>query len=202
MEWYLAILEYIKALVTWPVAVVVIVLLLRESLTGLIGRVVRVRVPGVHLDTNQQAETTASKPPPQTPAPPLPANLQITSQQQEELKQVFQAERAAARLWEYRYLNLFLALGTQLVLQWFTTTKVTTEDAYDAYWLQYIPDASQRKIIIQVLTGHHLVEVEGPALKVTEKGKEYVGWRGPLPPTGTPPPVAGAPVTPAFPFGG
>ena len=196
MEWYLIVLEYIKALVTWPVAAVVIVLLLREPLTGLIKRVVSVRVPGVHLDAQQQAETAISKPAPQTPAPPLPANLQITPQQQEELKQVFQAERAAARLWEYRYLNLFLALGTQLVLQWFTTIGVTTEDAYDAYWLQYIPDAGQRKIILQVLTGHHLVEVDGPALKATEKGKEYVGWRGPLPPASAPPPIAGAPVHP------
>lgn len=191
MEWYLVLLEYVKALVTWPVAAVAIVLVLRRALVHLIEHVVTVRVPGVQLDTRQQSELAAPRPVPQTPAPPLPGIVQLTPQQQEELKKVFQAERAAARLWEYRYLNLFLALSTQLILQWFLGVQVTTEDAYDVYWSQYIPDASQRKIILQVLTGHHLVEPEGPALRVTDKGREYVGWRGPLPALA--PGAAGAP---------
>lgn len=191
MAWYLVVLDYIKALVTWPVAAVVIVFLLRRALVSLIERVVSVRMPGVQLDTRQQAETAATKPAPQTPAPQLPANMQLTAEQQEELRKVFQAERAAARLWEYRYLNLFLALGTQLVLQWFMSVQVTTEDAYDVFWSQYITDANQRKTILQVLTSHHLVEADGPALKVTDKAREYVGWRGPLP--------ALAPAAPAAP---
>lgn len=181
MAWYLVVLEYIKALVTWPIAAVVIVFLLRRALASLIERVVSVRMPGVQLDTRQQVETVVTKPAPPTPAPQLPPNMQLTAEQQEELKKVFQAERAAARLWEYRYLNLFLALSTQFVLQWFVSVQVTTDNACDAFWSQYIADASQRKIILQVLTSHHLIEADGPALKVTDKGKEYVRWRGSLP---------------------
>lgn len=194
MEWYLVLLEYVKVLVTWPAAAVAIVFILRHALVRLIDRMVTVRVPGVHLDARQQPELAAPRSAPPTPAPPLPANVQLTPPQQEELKKVFQAERAAARLWEYRYLNIFLALSTQIVLQWFMNVQVTTEDAYDVFWSQYISDSSQRKTILQVLTGHHLVEVDGPALRVTEKGKEYVVWRGPLP--------ALPPSAPAAPAGG
>lgn len=182
MEWMRLLLDYLKALVTWPVAAVLIVFLLRHALVQLIGRVVSVRMPGVQLDTRQQVESRATKPAPQTPAPPLPANMPLSEAQQEELRKVFQAERAAARLWEYRYLNQFLALSTQLVLDWFSqAAQVTTEDAYDAYWNQFIADGGQRKVILQVLTGHHLVEAAGPVLRLTDKGKEYINWRGPLP---------------------
>lgn len=188
MTWYIVLLDYVKALVTWPVAAVVIVLILRRPIVRLIERVVSVRVPGVQLDTRQQPESPAPKPVPETPAPSLPAHIQLTPEQQEQLNKVFQAERAAARLWEYRYLNLFLAPITQLVLNWFMTVQLTTGDAFDAFWSQYITDVDQRITILKVLTGHYLVEAQGPVLRVSDKGKEYVGWRGALPP-----PAAGAP---------
>ena len=57
----------------------------------------------------------------------------------------------------------------------------TTLDAYDAYWSQLL-DGEQRKVIMRVLGAHHLIEVEGPALRISDKGREYVTWRGPLPP--------------------
>lgn len=79
-----------------------------------------------------------------------------------------------------------MAASSQIVLDWFAKfPQVTTEDAYDAYWSQFIAEAQQRKIILQVLTGHHLVEAEGPGLRITDKGKEYVAWRGSLPSLGT-----------------
>jgi len=192
MPWELVLLEYLKALVTWPVAAVVIVVILRQPLARLIERVVSVKMPGVLLDARQQLETPGEKPVPQTPAPALPAGIHLTPVQQQELVKVFQAERAAARMWEYRYLNHFLAFSTQLVLNWFLTFQVTTEDAYHAYWYQLIPDVNQRKIILQVLAGHLLVEADGPALRMTDKGKEYAAWRGPLPAPATSTPGAPA----------
>ena len=88
-------------------------------------------MPGVHLDAPQQPELAKTKPAPATAAPALP-DVQPTAEQQEALKKVFQAERAAARLWEYRYLNQFLAVSSQLVLDWVAGVGITAEDAYDA----------------------------------------------------------------------
>jgi hypothetical protein len=189
MAWYLVVLEYLKTLITWPVAAVAIVFILRRSLAALIERIVSVRVPGIQLATAQQTEPPP-KPLPETPAPKLPENLNLTPAEQEILKKLIQADRAAARLWEYRYLNFFLAPQTQVVLQWLNEVQTTSDNACDAYWLPHIPDETQRSNILRVLMAHHLIEYIAPILRITEKGKEYVAWRGPLFPASVPQPNA------------
>lgn len=121
--------------------------------------------PGVSIDTGQQRPETLENIGDKDikPAPaPLPPGLALPPEQQELVKQVFQAERAAARLWEYRFLNLFLARGTQVILDWFVSLgQATTVNAYDAYWITYVTDGTQRRIILEVLVAHHLVQQDG-----------------------------------------
>jgi hypothetical protein len=59
VDWAL-LLEYLKAILTWPVAVVVIVALLRKEIRDLAGRIVSVRFPGGELRARQQGEVAAS----------------------------------------------------------------------------------------------------------------------------------------------
>ena len=91
-------------------AAVVIIAILRREIRDLASRIVRVKFPGGELQARQQAEAGAPmgnagvNPPP----PPLPDGLQISDQQRTAIVQVIQSQTAAARLWEYRYLNHFL----------------------------------------------------------------------------------------------
>lgn len=191
-------LEYVKAVLVWPVAAVVIIAILRREIRDLASRIVRVKFPGGELQTRQQAEAGAPmgnagvNPPP----PPLPDGLQISAQQRAAIVQVIQSQAAAARLWEYRYLNHFLALSTQYVLQWFVVIgRRTTAAEYDALWSTPIPDVNQRRVILDVLMSHHLVQADGPSLFALDKGKEYVTWRGALPPPANPLPAPPAAAT-------
>ena len=89
---------------------------------------------------------------------------------------------ARAALWEYRYLNYFLARGTQRVLDWLNALGVqTTATMFDSFWLPFIPNAQERQAIITALQAHSLIAMNGQVIEVTPKGKEYLTWRGPLP---------------------
>jgi hypothetical protein len=90
---------------------------------------------------------------------------------------------------------VFLVLSTQYVLNWFVgINRYTTPAEYDAVWRAVLPAGNQRRIILDVLMAHHLVQADGPGLVASEKGKEYVRWRGELPTT--PPVVPAAPPAP------
>lgn len=184
LGWAELILEYLRVFVSWPVAVVAIAALFRAAIERLIDRIRSVRGVGVDIQAPQLPERPAQDVNP--PPPALPAGLALTPQQHQQLIQVFQAERAAARIWEYRYLNYFLARSSQVVLNWLSSLPqgTTSVDAFEATWLPLVPDANQRRVILQVLQGHHLVQIDGPAISITEKGLEYIQWRGPL--TGPP----------------
>jgi len=188
MGWPELILEFLRVIISWPVSAVVIAIIFQSPIRGLIDRVRSVSVPGIQLQAMQQPEAVV-KGGTQIKLPPLqlPTGLTLAPDQLEVVKQAFQAERAAGRLWEYRYLNYFLARSTQVVLDWLVgLNQVTTADAFDAYWLPLIPDASQRNMIIMALQAHHLIEMDGPVIRTSEKGCEYAKWRGPLPPLPAP----------------
>jgi len=43
-------------------------------------------------------------------------------------------------------------------------------------------DAAERDAILDALRKHRLVEQKGDAIEVTDKGHQYIKFRGPLPP--------------------
>ena len=102
-------------------------------------------------------------------------------------EQAYIAERKRAHLWEYRFLNMFLVWNTQRVLEWLLNEPDSpTFTMYDAWWQKIIPSAEERRIIIQVLEDHNLVTMHGDLIVVTDKGREYGAFRGPLPQTPNP----------------
>lgn len=97
-------------------------------------------------------------------------------------KQAYVAERKRAHLWEYRFLDRFLVWNTQRILDWLINEPDSpTFTMYDAWWQRIIPSAEERRIIIQVLEDHNLIAMQGELISVTEKGREYAAFRGPLP---------------------
>ncbi len=191
MDWNL-ILEYLKVLLSAPVmgAAVAIsfLVMFKNEIRKYISRIT-IKFPGGAEVSTSQAEVSVGearepqRPLPQVaePAPALPAGL--TAQQQEEVIQLLKAEKAASYLWEYRYLNRFLVYQTQQVLDWLVgIPQPITTRLYDTHWLIQIPKAEERTAILFALQAHHLVQITGERLEVTEKGREYQEWRGALPP--------------------
>lgn len=187
------VLDYLRVVLSAPVisgAVAVTVLcLFRGELRSLIGRIGHIRFPGGELFASQQqrarAELIASD---QQPTPPeaqevqLPSNVTLTPEQTRQVAGLLQSERANALLWEYRYLNFFLARSTQLVLDWIATlSQPISVSLVDSHLQAFILDAQERFAILAALQNHHLVTITNNLVRITPKGREYLQWRGPLP---------------------
>ena len=199
MEYANLILEYLKVLLTAPVlfslVAVLFVTLFREDIKALILRIAKIKLPGgteVSIPQSYQLAAEEQKPAPepsvenQVALVGLPADL--TPQQQSTVEQLIRSYIATAYIWEYRYLNYFLVRGTQLVLDWLIgLPQATTYMHYDSVWLPIIPSANERQAIINALQTHHLIQqLEHGMIVVTQKGREYQEWRGPLPPLTSP----------------
>ncbi len=91
--------------------------------------------------------------------------------------------RAAAYLWEYRYLNRYLVPHTQQFLDWiFGLKKPIAFGVADAFWNAKVPDPKERLAVIDALRQHYLIAVEDGSISITPKGEEYVQVRGAVPP--------------------
>jgi hypothetical protein len=186
-DWKL-ILEYLKVLLSWPVVVGIGAIIgtkwFKTELSALINRIASLKFPGGELITQQakiaeEGATAEALPavPADAAAPPALNDLRLTAEEQEKLRSAFEAERAAARIWEYRYLNYFFAPATQHVLNWLISLgKTTTFDAYETFWIHRVAQAGERQAIIHALQMHLCIQVEGPAITVSDKGKEYASW--------------------------
>lgn len=189
------VLEYLKVLLSAPVVAGTIAIvclgLFRGEIRSLIARVGRIRFPGGEVFASQQERTQADLAPredppavPQGQQPQLPATITLTPQQAQQIGHLLQSERANAFLWEYRYLNLFLARSTQLVLDWLgTLQQPISVNLVDSHLQAFIVDAQERVAILTALQTHHLILIANNLVQVTPKGREYLQWRGPLPAT-------------------
>lgn len=186
-DWKL-ILEYLKVLLSWPVVVGIGTIIgtfwFRTEIQALINRIASLEFPGGKIVTQQakiaeeSATTELAQPVPiEDVAPPALDGLRLTPAEQQTLKDVFAAERAAARMWEYRYLNYFFAPATQHVLNWLISLgQATTFDAYEAFWMNRIAQAGERQAIIHALQMHLCIQVDGPIITISDKGREYAAW--------------------------
>lgn len=194
MEIATLVLEYLKVFLSTPVVagvtVIAFFVLFKEDIRGLLKRIARIKFPGGGEFSITQIERASEELPPrgeqplvmQSVAPTLPDNLTLTPEQVKVVGEVFSAERARAALWEYRYLNYFLARSTQRVLDWLAALNVrTTTSLFDAYWLPVIQNAEERRAIVNALQAHYLIALNGDVIEVTPKGREYLQWRGPIP---------------------
>jgi len=191
MEMANLILEYLRVLlspqIVGGVVAIIFLFVFEKELKVLIGRVASIRFPGGELSTSQierATEVPLSSMPSTLPERPVPieGGNDPTPQDFEQLRQMYTAEKIQSRVWEYRFLNMYLVRQTQEVLDWFIVLEQpTTFRLVDTHWMQFIPDFKEREAILNALLNHHLVEQRGELLQVTPKGHEYARWRGPLP---------------------
>jgi len=194
MEIARLVLEFLKTILSPQVVAGCICLVFfktfKADIVSLMGRIAKIRLPGgAEVSTSQvervNEEKVARDAQPQIQGEeeiPFLNNVSVSPEDVKVIQQAFMAERTNAYLWEYRYLNYFLVDATQRVLDWLTLPHVNATLAlFDSVWMPLIPSAEERRVTIQVLEMHHLVQIRGKLIEVTPKGLEYVQWRGPLP---------------------
>lgn len=194
METAKIILEYLKVILSpqifWSAVALTFIFLFKNDIKALLLRVAKITLPGgTEVSTPQSAkiEETENKPLPKLPEDNIPASLlpTLNKNQLEEVKALLDAERVRAYLWEYRYLNYFLALQTQHVLDWLASLPNRTSCMlFDTVWMPAIPSSEERNAIINALQAHYLIQIENGLIEVSPKGREYIEWRGELPETG------------------
>jgi hypothetical protein len=183
------VLEYLRVILSAPpmvaVTVIFMLVLFREDIKALLLRVAAIRLPGgaellMPQSQRQEGETHNRLPEVQPPVVEIP---NLSTQQRQEIENLIKSERANAYQWEYRYLNHFLVRGTQVVLDWLASMPQPISIHFaTSFWLPIIPSTEERVAIVKALEAHQLIQVEGDAIEVTPKGREYLQWRGPLPP--------------------
>jgi hypothetical protein len=191
-EFFKLLLEYVKVFLSPAVVIGIVVLVFvdkfKKQTGSLIDRINQIKFPGGGEIATSQREATQKALPSNTETPPksvgepqLPQNISLTPEQQKQVREVFEAERARAALWEYRYLNFFLARISQEFLDWLAKLpQPPTVELADAFW-QAVP-VDERRAVLEAVRSHYLVDTSTGQIVVTPKGKEYLQWRGPLPP--------------------
>ena len=70
-----------------------------------------------------------------------------------------------------------------MALDWFAGRSApTTFAVYDSWWSSLVVATHERFARVAVLKSHYLLIDSNGLLTVSEKGREYLEWRGPLPP--------------------
>lgn len=177
------ILAYLHALLTWPLVAGLFagafLLLFHKEIQSFLARLAHVKFLG-----NEASAPLQTPPPPETDAKIEIAKIETALQNvddSEAHEPLLEAERLTATLWEFRYLNYYLAMGTQWVLNWFVSQpNGAPESLYNATWAPNLANAGERDAVINALKLHGLIELEsgGNLMKATQKGRSYAHWPG------------------------
>ncbi len=197
-DWFMekaeVVLEYIRVFLSPQMVVsgivLTICLVFREDIRELVKRIGGVRFPGGSEISASQAEmieekdsSSSAEESPVRPDEPfdIPDCISLTAEQARNVENVFQAERARAAFWEYQYLDYYLVSTTQRVLEWLAALpKPTTVQLYDSLWSPLIPQAAERRAILNALESHYLIALKpGDIMELTPKGEEYMRFRKP-----------------------
>ena len=186
-------LGYLRVLLSAPPMTVLVVLVLvwvfRSDLKAIMSRIATIKFPGGELSTTSQIDRSAKTGPDELPPgstgqkTALPEGLTISPEQKELVRNFIQAQQTTSRIWEYRYLNFHFVRNTQLVLDWLASLQnCPSIEMFHALWLPAIPSADDRKAILLALQNHYLITVRDEVMiEITDKGRDYLTWRGPLP---------------------
>lgn len=83
--------------------------------------------------------------------------------------------------WWFNYLSLFLVPKTKFILSWFgSQTVAPTKEYFHETWKQIVPDTKERETILMVLLHHGLIEAKNQVLQITQAGRDFLNFIGPL----------------------
>lgn len=183
------IMNYLKVLtssqIIYGIVIIVIICVFKNSIHKLIERVAKIKLPGgSELETPQNVEEKpkeANNAEINVVEKPLPPGIHIGEEDLIKIKNLFNAEIQKGIIWEFRFLNYFLVPNTKKVLNWLNTYKGgMSKSLYHSLWLTFIQSADQRTTILDVLESHQLIKFSAELIEVTQKGKDFLNWHGPI----------------------
>lgn len=192
MEIAKLVLEYLKAILVAPVIggviFIVFISMFRAEIAGLIARILSIKAGGMELLT--QSELSKTEKLEKVPASTTPITdvkmpeevekkLATLGEQKKEIEALFSAERANATIWQFRFLNFYLAPVSKQFLAWLaSTTQPPSVALTETIWVPRVPNPAERTAVWNALTNHGLVENRSGLLMVTPKGREYLQFAG------------------------
>lgn len=177
------ILEYLKVIISWPVAIFSSILILaikfKTPFSSWLENM-RIDYRGATFTSSQSMQKEI---PNMGENPPLkqqePIKLLDVSKEKDakvqNLVNLVGQWRTNAYLWEYRYLNYYLVFNTKLILGWLYRCPPTPIDikVYDSIWRDRIPFSNERAAILSALKEHFLIVWDDAQISITPKGREY-----------------------------
>jgi hypothetical protein len=96
-----------------------------------------------------------------------------------ELEASLKLARDQARMWQFVFLNNYLVFHTHQVLDWLASFGGAVERSLlETAWLAQIPDPQERAAVVNALVTSGLATTEGPGVRVTDMGRDFLAWRG------------------------
>lgn len=170
------ILEYLKVIVSWPIALVTIVILLINNFKDAISYWIK-RLKIQHGDIIISSQVLHNK-------IEIDSEKNLTIESPKENKDKTNSTemlnwRENAYIWEYRFLNYYLVHYTHLTLDWLCDLgEETTYIRFDTEFNSIIRHPEERHAVISALEQHHLITFRDRKIEITEKGREYINYMG------------------------
>ncbi|MGA2666487.1 MAG: hypothetical protein ABSE91_00145 [Patescibacteria group bacterium] len=190
--------EYLKAVLSWPVAIFVLGLIfilkfsdsIREFLKNIyslrVGPVEATQRPPENIDrkiensleqkgitlTEEQINLLDQE------------FLKISGESEEKEKKIQEKENfinylvQRSELYEFLYLNLFFVPNTKIVLKWAHDLGSFTKDLFNIIYEPRIPDKLERESIFNVLLQNIMIQKIDDSYIVTEKGIRFLKFIG------------------------
>ena len=106
----------------------------------------------------------------------LRAQREWTETERREILAAYQKAVEDIQLWKFNFLNLFYIPRTKDVLRWLRSFPGQTRQSYNTAWESYIPDLTQRGIILDVLFFHSMAREGDGVIRVTAEGEKFLTW--------------------------
>jgi hypothetical protein len=191
--------DALARLISWPVAVVVIVFLTLRRLGAALEHYVRnlglMKLPGgIELQRQSDPGDATAKAPGATTSTTDEQNkvVELVRSIWEEKEKAKADKEDATKLsadfarqaihWKFAFLNLFLVPRSKDVLYWLSQGNiVVSQDKFHDLWRPYLPDENERNVILTVLAQHRLIEQESGAYRITREGYAFLQFIGKIP---------------------
>ena len=186
------ILEYFRVICSPQLivtaAVISLVLLFRREFRTLFARIASIKLPGggeLAMTQSERLQNERSHDANHLPELPDASSISLYGKPNippevlQQIRGIVESEQLKARLWEFRFLNFFLAPQSHRTLDLLASMPSPPAEGLICDLIQpFVPLPEERGAILLALRMHQLVAITQGLVEVTNKGRDYLTWRG------------------------
>lgn len=179
------ILDFIKTIFSWPIVILILVLIFLlkyyESISDFIKNIKTAKGPGFEITQKQENEGKKEPIVEKSEVDKLTSELnQIRVSSGEKDKLINEAKIIIPQLangmqfYKFEYLDLFYVTITKNILDWFNTINQATKEVYKLSWFSIVKNEEQIETIISVLLAQNMLEDLGNSIRITDEGRRFL----------------------------